>query len=184
MIIWDIILGFPCEIQIINYVMNHHDDYAEHNSEFKGEIQRDQNQFYDFHFFKSASTLEKKKSAVFSYPSTLLPDWQSSTSWTKINPWKCSLRTQLSHVIIAISPSIWIMTLRHTCFSMMERRPQLQPVRLLKHQSFSSKKTHAGSQWREAFCLHTVQLLLHTSCPPQAAHANPFRRKTFQLHTM
>ena len=161
MIIWDILLGFPCEIQIINYVMNHHDDYAEHNSEFPGEIQRDQNQFYDFHFFKSASTLEKKKSAVFSYPSTLLPDWQSSTSWTKINPWKCSLRKQLSHVIIAISPSIWIMTLRHTCFSMMERRPTVA----------TSAATHASVllNWKDT-CWFTVErnLLLANSATTPA----------------
>ena len=44
--------------------MNHHDDYAEHNSEFKGEIQRDQNQFHYFHFFNGASPLEKKISRL------------------------------------------------------------------------------------------------------------------------
>ena len=44
-----------------------------------------------------------------------------------------------------------------------KEEPQLQPVRILKHQSWSSEKPHAGSQWREAFCLQTVQLLLHNS---------------------
>ena len=50
--------------------------------------------------------------------------------------------------------------------------PQLQPVWLHKQQSFSSETTHAGSQWREAFCLQTVQLLLHPSFSPQDAHAS------------
>ena len=62
--------------------------------------------------------------------------------------------------------------------------PQLQPVRILKHQSFYYENTHAGSQWGEALCLQTVQLLLHTSCYPQEPHTNPFRKETFQLQTM
>ena len=34
--------------------------------------------------------------------------------------------------------------------------PQLQPVWLLNHQSWSSENPQAGSQWRKAFCLQTV----------------------------
>ena len=163
MIIWDIILGFPCEIQIINYVMNHHDDYAEHNSEFPGEIQRDQNQFYDFHFFKSASTLEKKKSAIFSYPSTLLPAWWSNTSWIKITQFKL----KLNWILLPCSVQSLLQGDQRPqnahASAQWKEVPQLQPVRLLNHQCFEAEKPHAGSQWRETFQLQTMQLFLHNS---------------------
>ena len=39
--------------------------------------------------------------------------------------WKSKLKTNLIHVVSAISPSKWQKNLKHTCFSMVERRPTL-----------------------------------------------------------
>ena len=69
----------------------------------------------------------------------------------------------------------------HASAAWWKEAPQLQPVWILKQQSFSSENPHAGSQWREAFQLQTVQLLLHNNWYPQDTHANPFRSKAFQL---
>ena len=44
-----------------------------------------------------------------------------NTSWTQITPWKFRLKTNLTHVFIAISPSRWPKTSKCTCFSTVER---------------------------------------------------------------
>ena len=45
--------------------------------------------------------------------------------WIENIEWKCRLKTNLTHVIIAISPSRWPKTSKRTCFSMMERSPTI-----------------------------------------------------------
>ena len=146
----------------------------------------------------------------FSYSSTLLTDWSINTSWTKFTPWKCRLKTNLTHVFSAISPSRWPKTSKRTCFSMMERSPTVatsaatQPSKLLiwkatcwftveRNLLFANSATTPPQKpvpskdtcepIREKN-LSVQLLLLYASWWPQDAHVHPFGNEAFHLHTL
>ena len=69
MSIQNIILIFPGEISIINHVMYDHDDDPGHNSEVRSKGIKIN--LITFTFSKAPQHWRRKKSPVFSYPSTL-----------------------------------------------------------------------------------------------------------------
>ena len=85
---------------------------------------------YHFHFSKTMQCWKKFLHMIFSYPTSLLPDWSrryhGNAEWTQ-NPLMCSV-----HSLLQDDQRPW----KWNAFASAWRKeaPQMQPVRLLNHQ--------------------------------------------------